>query len=251
MIARELPNDRLLAEIRRRRVAIIPIGSTEQHGRHLPVSTDSEIVAFIARKVSERTGFLTMPTIECGVSAEHHPYFNLSTTPRALEDYVTEICRSLGKNGVGAVVILNGHHGNQDALRAVPARVARGRAGPKVVVYSYWHFMKGRFDHAGFVETSIMRAISRRVNMGRAQKGLVEEDYTREELSRLGRIASRSFVAATKNGVWGDPRGATAAEGRRIISEVVGSIAKESLTWFKGKKAASRRHRIGAGKKAR
>lgn len=236
MIARELSNSRILGEIRRNPVAIIPVGSTEQHGPHLPVSTDSDIVTFIAKKISDRRGILLLPTIECGVSYEHAPFFNLSTSPSALQSYIAEMCLSLGKNGVRTVVVLNGHHGNLGALKAIPSRVARNRGAPKVLVYSYWHFTSRRFDHAGFVETSIMRSISRRVQMGRAVKGLVESEYTGAELKRLGRIANRSFISATKNGVWGDPRKATAREGAAILREIITALIKESQTWLTAKR---------------
>ena len=235
MIARNLSNSRVLGEIRKNPVAMIPVGSTEQHGPHLPVSTDSDIVSYIAGKISERTGFLLLPTVECGVSYEHHPFFNLSTSPSALRDYLAEMCLSLGRNGVRTVVILNGHHGNQKALSGIASRVSRTSGGPRVLVYSYWHFTSRRFDHAGFVETSIMRAISRRVEMGRAERGLVEEGLTRKELARLGRISSKSFISVTKNGVWGDPRKATAEEGRRILREITTSLIRESQTWLTGK----------------
>lgn len=234
MIARDLSNARILAEIGKNPVAIIPVGSTEQHGPHLPVSTDSDIVSFIAKRVSEKTGFLLLPTIECGVSHEHHPFFNLSTSDAGLRRYITDMCISLSKNKIKKVIILNGHHGNQRALRGVPSKTARN--GPKVVVYSYWHFMKRRFDHAGFVETSIMLAISNKVNMSKAEKGLIESEYTKNELKRLGSIANKSFIAVTKNGVWGDPRQASAKEGHKILDQVIKSLVKESQTWLTGKR---------------
>lgn len=235
MIARDLSNSHLVKQIRKKPVAIIPVGSTEQHGPHLPVSTDSDIISFIAKKVSEKTGFLLLPTIEYGVSFEHHPFFNLSITSCTLQKYLAEICASLWKNKIKTIIILNGHHGNQKALNGIPSKVAKVHGiRPKILVYSYWHFMKQRFDHAGFVETSIMRAISEHVNMSAAQKGLVEDGLSKEELYRLGKAASKSFISVTKNGVWGDPRRATAKDGRRILGQVIASIVKESQTCLTG-----------------
>ena len=236
MIARDLSNSRILGEIKKKPVAIIPVGSIEQHGPHLPISTDSDIVTFIARKVTDKAGLLLFPPVECGVSHEHFPFFNLSASPSALRNYLVEMCISLGKIGVKTVVILNGHHGNLGALKAIPSRVSRYSGAPRVLVYSYWHFTSRRFDHAGFVETSIMRAISKRVMMSRAKKWLVESDYTRKELKRLGRAANRSFIAVTRNGVWGDPRRATARDGKAILSEITGGIVKESQTWLTAKR---------------
>ncbi|MGI0102280.1 MAG: creatininase family protein [Nitrosotalea sp.] len=235
MIARDLSNWHLAKEIRKKPVAIIPVGSTEQHGPHLPVSTDSDIVSFIAEKVSEKTGFLLVPTIEYGVSFEHHPFFNLSVKSGTLQRYVIDICASLWKNKIKTIIILNGHHGNQKALKEIPSKVARVHGiRPRILVYSYWHFMKGRFDHAGFVETSIMRAISKHVEMSKAEKGLVEDGLSKKELYRLGRAANKSFIAVTKNGVWGDPTRATAKDGRRILGEIIASIVKESQTCLTG-----------------
>ena len=64
--------------INKKRVAVIPVGSIEQHGPHLPVSTDSDIVTEIAKKISEKNGYFLLPTLNYGVSFEHAPFFNLS-----------------------------------------------------------------------------------------------------------------------------------------------------------------------------
>ncbi len=234
MIARNLSHLRISKEIRKNPVAIIPVGSIEQHGPHLPISTDSDIVTYIAEKVAEKTGFLLLPTIQCGVSIEHYPFFNLSVSTNILQRYITEMCASLLKNKVKTVIILNGHHGNQKALKEIPRKFVKNKRGFKVLVYSYWHFMDCKFDHAGFVETSIMLAISKKVEMSRAVKGLVEEDHTKKELDNLVRIANKSFISATRNGIWGDPRRANAREGRKILSEVIRSIVKESQTCLTG-----------------
>ena len=57
---------------------IIPVGSIEQHGPHLPISTDSDIVTEIASRLAKKCGFIVFPTISYGVSLEHEPLFNLS-----------------------------------------------------------------------------------------------------------------------------------------------------------------------------
>lgn len=231
MIARNLSNSHIARKIRKKPVAIIPVGSTEQHGPHLPVSTDSDIVSFIAERVSEKTGFLLLPAIEYGVSFEHHPFFNLSIKSGTLQKYVIDICMSLLKNKIKTIIILNGHHGNQKALKDIPTKIARMQGPrPRILVYSYWNFMKRRFDHAGFVETSIMRAISKQVEMNKAKKGLVEDGLSKKEIHRLSKIASKSFITATGNGVWGDPTLATARDGRKILGEIITAIIKESQT---------------------
>ena len=63
---------------KKKQVAVIPIGSIEQHGPHLPVSTDSDIVTEVAKSLSEKKAYLLLPTLTYGVSFEHAPFFNLS-----------------------------------------------------------------------------------------------------------------------------------------------------------------------------
>ncbi|MGI0017200.1 MAG: creatininase family protein [Nitrosotalea sp.] len=234
MIVRDLVNTDILKLTKRRSVAIIPVGSIEQHGPHLPVSTDSDIVSYIAKQVSDKNGFLLLPTLQYGVSFEHHPFFNLSVSSATLEKILIELCVSLSKNHIGRVIILNGHHGNLDALKKLPAKVSRRGIKQRIFVYSYWHFMKREFDHAGFVETSIMLAISDKVQMNKAEKGLMSDSLSKSELTRLSKKANKSFISVTKNGVWGDPTSATQKNGKVILNEIISNLVKESQTCLTG-----------------
>ena len=235
MIVKDLVNTDILKLTKRRSVALIPVGSIEQHGPHLPVSTDSDIVSYIARQVSEKNGFLLLPTLQYGVSFEHHPFFNLSVSSPTLEKILIEICISLSKNHIDRIIILNGHHGNLDALKKLPDKVAK-KIGTKqrIFVYSYWHFMEKEFDHAGFVETSIMLAISDKVMMNKAEKGLIPDSLSKKELSQLSKKANKSFISVTKNGVWGDPTRATQKDGEVILKEIISNLVKESQTCLTG-----------------
>ena len=211
--------------------AIIPVGSMEQHGPHLPISTDSDIITEISKRISKKCGFLLLPTITYGVSFEHAPFFQLSLKNSTLLQVIMDICNSLSQNNVKTVFVLNGHHGNQKSLNGLSKKIQKSSKGKiQVFVFSYWHFMKQEFDHAGFVETSLMLAISKKVKMKLAQKGLITKRMSKKEKNRLGKIASRSFPNATKNGVWGDPRSATAKNGKKILSEVVKNLVKTSQT---------------------
>ena len=93
---------------------IIPVGSIEQHGAHLPITTDSDIVTEIASRLAKKCGFIVFPTLSYGVSHEHYPLFNTSVD---LGHWLGEILNSLTENSVKSVVILNGHHGNVEALK--------------------------------------------------------------------------------------------------------------------------------------
>ena len=211
-----------------KRTAVIPVGSTEQHGPHLPVSTDSDIVGEVARRLAGRNGYHLCPVLTYGVSFEHAPLFNLSIKKSTLRRILDDLCASLLSNGMEAVFVINGHHGNQDAINDMAGRMDGATGGRlRVHAFSYWHFMERDFDHAGFVETSLMLAVSDKVRMGLAKRGLVTDGMTDREVQRIGQLAQKSFQKATGNGIWGDPRGATRADGQRILAEIVRNLGKK------------------------
>ena len=202
---------------------IIPVGSIEQHGAHLPISTDSDIVTEIASRLAKKCGFIVLPTISYGVSLEHEPLFNLSLKENNLRKILDDIIVSLNKNHIKEIIILNGHHGNLRTIDSVIADVK------KVSKLSYWHFMKHKFDHAGFVETSIMLAISDKVKMKKAKKGLLTNGMNEKEIQRINKLSMQQggFAKVAKNGVWGDPTGATKKDGKKFLAEIVRNLAKE------------------------
>ena len=108
---------------KRKHAAIIPVGSLEQHGPHLPLSTDSDIVTEVAKRVSKKCNFLLLPTINYGNSVEHSPFFNLSINNSTLQRILIDIGNSLVANKITTLFILNGHHGNQVALRNLPKKI--------------------------------------------------------------------------------------------------------------------------------
>ena len=104
---------------KKKQVAIIPIGSIEQHGPHLPISTDSDIVTEVAKRLSEMKGYLLLPTLIYGVSFEHAPFFNLSIRESTLRTILTDLCSSLLTNNIKTVFIINGHHGNLKSIKNI------------------------------------------------------------------------------------------------------------------------------------
>ena len=217
--------------IKKNQVAIIPVGSIEQHGPHLPVSTDSDIVTEVARKISEKKGYLLLPTLNYGVSFEHAPFFNLSIRESTLRTVLTDLCTSLLSNNIKTVFIINGHHGNLKPIKNLDVKLKKiSKNKLKVIPLSYWHFMDREFDHAGFVETSLMLAISKNVKMRLAKKGLITDGMTKQEITKLGKLANQSFPKATKNGIWGDPRKATKKDGQVILAEIVEKLGKKCQT---------------------
>jgi len=214
---------------------IIPVGSPEQHGAHLPITTDSDIVTEIASRLAKKCGFIVFPTINYGVSFEHAPFFQVNIRLLSL---LRDIISSLVINKVKSVIILNGHHGNVDTLETMEDGYQQPNPEPelkldfkdvKIDFYSYWHFMKHEFDHAGFVETSIMLAISDKVKMKKAKKGLITKGMSEKERKRINKLSTDpgGFPKVAKNGVWGDPTGATKKDGEKFLAEIVRNLAKE------------------------
>jgi len=209
---------------------IIPVGSLEQHGAHLPITTDSDIVTEIASRLAKKCGFIVFPTISYGVSEEHYPLFNTSVNSRNLGHSLDTILLSLRENEIKSVVILNGHHGNE---RSIPDNWDGSLLGDaKLRVYSYWRFMEHEFDHAGFVETSLMLAISDKVKMKKAKKGLITKGLSEKEIQRIKKLSTErgGFPKVTENGVWGDPTKATKKDGEKFLAEIIRNLAKECQT---------------------
>jgi len=207
---------------------IIPVGSLEQHGAHLPITTDSDIVTEIASRLAKKCNFVVLPTVSYGISFEHEPFFQVNIQ---LLGFLRDIISSLVINKVKSVIILNGHHGNLEALKKLPTYLKKHFAPHEGIpkCYSYWHFMKHEFDHAGFVETSLMLAISDKVKMKKAKKGLITNGLSKEEIQRINKLSTQpgGFPQVAKNGVWGDPTNATKKDGEKFLAEIVRNLAKE------------------------
>ncbi len=211
----------------KKQTIIIPVGSLEQHGAHLPISTDSDIVTEVASRLAKKCKFIAFPTISYGISVEHEPLFNTSSDENGFTQYIMSVVASLAKNRIKSIIILNGHHGNIPIIEAIESSLVDSNI--KLRSYSYWHFMKHEFDHAGFVETSIMLAISDKVKMKKAKMGLITKGMSEKEIQRINKLSTQpgGFPKVAKNGVWGDPTGATKKDGEKFLAEIVRNLAKE------------------------
>ena len=133
-------------------VALIPVGSTEQHGPHNPLGTDYLLAEAVAKHVGEKTGVPVTPIIPVGIS-EHHRHFNgsLWTTPDIFRDYMLSIAQSMITYGTKKIVFVNGHGGNTMALLEVCERLRRKHNVFGCIINSY---PAGGGGHAGSGETS-------------------------------------------------------------------------------------------------
>jgi creatinine amidohydrolase len=216
----------ILKKIKR---AIIPVGSLEQHGAHLPVSTDSLIVEYLAKLLAEKVGAFVLPVISYGVSFEHKPMFNVSLHNSTLSTMLCDTCISLADNRIREIIILNGHHGNTGAIQYVPQEIHSKMPtimDVNIHIMHYWQMMTPDFDHAGEVETSLVLAIAPElVHMDRARPNSKNLSKSKAAFSSLT-SAPGSFPKITGNGVWGDPMKATASKGDKLIKEIIANLTK-------------------------
>ncbi|MCY4251688.1 MAG: creatininase family protein [Thaumarchaeota archaeon] len=220
------------------RVAVLPLGAIEQHGPHLPVSTDAEIAAEIARRVCGTLGYALLPPLPYGTSLEHAPRLQVSLSGPTLRMAVRDIAASVADAGARALVVINAHHGNMAHLARLP-RSVRGHTGAapaRLATVNYWRHSGAELGHAGHTETSVMLALGP-VDMSRARKGYTEPpSATPRQRGRTARLAARSFLSVAPGGVWGDPRGATRADGERLLAEFADGVASECVRLFGGRR---------------
>ena len=218
-------------------VALVPVGSTEQHGPHAPLGTDALAAEAVAKAADDRLGetdptAVVAPPINVGVSEEHRAFDGtLWVSPDTFRAYVRETVESLFGHGIDRAVLVNGHGGNVEALAEVARGLSRGETGatsgsetaghdPHAVAFTWFEAVGDHtsdMGHAGPLETALLRHVA---------PELVHED----------RIAAAADGAAdgwgewvrgvnlahdshefTDNGVVGDPREGDADRGEELL----------------------------------
>jgi creatinine amidohydrolase len=198
-----------------RRVLLVPVGSVEQHGPHLPLDTDTRIAVAVASGAAAlREGTAVAPAIAFGSSGEHAGFTGtLSIGTSALCELLVELGRDASRDW-DSLLFVNGHGGNASAVSGAVARlVAEGRRGAAFAVS-----VPSGDAHAGLTETSLLLHLE--PSLVRAD--VAEAGETQPIADLMDRLRSHGVRSVSPNGVLGDPRTATADLGRRLLADLVG-----------------------------
>ena len=202
---------------------VIPLGSTEQHGPHLPLDTDTRIATAVAGEVAQQLGYLLAPPIHYGASGEHQGFpGTISLGTSVLTAVLIEYGRSAGE-WAQRMVFVNGHGGNLEALRAAAGVLLREGRDVTWCVCS----VAGGDAHAGHTETSVLLHLSPAyVRSGDAVPG------SSESLAALmPRMRRGGDAAVSDSGVLGDPTTATADAGARLFAQMVADCLSRVTRW--------------------
>jgi mycofactocin system creatininase family protein len=197
-----------------REALIWPMGSTEQHGPHLPLGTDAWIAEHVAaelHRLRPRAGLA--PVLTLGASGEHADFpGTLSIGTDALTNVIVELVRDASR-WWPAVLVVNAHGGNLDATQR--ALLICREEGRRVAVV---HLGRTGMDaHAGRSETSLMLHVEAEVvHLDRAQVGPAQP-----VVELLDRLREEGVRAVSPNGVLGNPEGASVGEGADLCAGLV------------------------------
>ncbi|MEU2432590.1 creatininase family protein [Streptomyces sp. NPDC007861] len=236
-----LPLDTTLdAGARRAGVAVLPIGSFEQHGPYLPLMTDTLIACAIAREVAAVYPVLRLPPVTVSCSHEHAAWpGTVSISAATLYAVVRDIADSLRRSGIGSLVLINGHGGNyvlrnvvQESAGAAGSAGSAGSAGGGTRMALFpgsadWSAARDRAGvrtpahsdmHAGELETSILLHEHPEL----VRNGHMTSDFLADDREHFLTLGLRAY---TETGVIGRPSLATAEKGKELLAGLTDSFA--------------------------
>jgi creatinine amidohydrolase len=232
----EMTNPEVEAFVAEHKTVIVPIGSTEQHGPHGPLSTDTIVPGEVARRVASKAGAAVAPSIGYGLSYPHAGftgvvYLRIPTFMALVED----VAVGLATMGFRTIVFLNGHYDNTLAIAYACANAAdRLPEGTRAFPVNYWDGMTAEEGAEFFGPTSGLHANRGEMSAVMAvDEGLIDLDNANAEMPPFPEVTSPAAVhtafffstpgsvyRATHSGTWGDAREASVEFGQRYLEVV-------------------------------
>lgn len=220
-----------------RDTVVVPFGAVEQHGPHLPLGTDAIFGDEVGKLVADRLGAFIAPTVRIGCSSHHLSFAGtISLEDETFYEVVRDVVRTLARHGFRRLVLLPTHGGNFKPLGEAVNRMGP-QEGVRIITFPDVSFLMSAIlpvasslgltpaeggIHAGEWETSMMLAFRPDlVRMAEAEVG-----YTGDLMSGIQKFFEEGVHAVSDNGVFGDPRRASAGAGRRYVDRIVEAVVK-------------------------
>lgn len=218
---------------------ILPLGSTEEHGRHLGLGTDSIEAEAIARGAGEATNVVVAPTLNYGMALSQMGFpGTVSLKPPTLIAVLEDIFRSLHRHGFRRVLVVNGHGGNTASLMSAVQVVTQDLTGLRVKNFEWWTDQESYRviidmlgeqvgSHASPGETSFMLAVRpSAVKLNR----LTGRDAPVKPSREITTV--QTFAQKYPDGIMGrDPRNATREVGEALLKKSIEICAREVESW--------------------
>ena len=240
----DLTQPEIAAQLQANPLVILPAGSVEQHGPHLPTGTDIYAANVIAHAVAERMDGLVLPGGPLGVTPLHMGYEGtITVTPDTYVRLVTETCASTARHGARRLLILNWHEGNIPALAIAADALHRDWDMTVLTVQACYvaEEMYGRefngLTHGGEIETlAVLVHRPDLVHLDRIADS--SDDRHGRSMDALRRTRAYQPVltdvrSIAPTGWYGSPQGATAENGTRVIEGVAAAIARDASEIFR------------------
>ena len=227
-------------------IVVLPTGSIEQHGYHLPTQTDTLLVESVVQgaveiigRVEDPHNFLIAPTIWLGASDHHKPFFALSLREETYIDMIIDIAGSIAEAGFRRLFIVNGHGGNSAPLRVALSGLKRTAPDLMVATGNYWSIAAsglralrksnpGGAAHAGEIETSLMLHLAPGSVRSEAAPPSVPDTPDGFEIDLIDAgsiVVNLPWNALSERGHIGDPTLATADAGDGFFKAAIRAVA--------------------------
>jgi len=211
-----MPSSPTWPEVPRNACVVIPVGSFEQHGPHLPLDTDTQIAAHLCTIAAHGINSVVIaPPLSITASGEHAGFpGTMSIGTEALTTVIVELVRSC--DWAMGVILVHGHGGNLAAVQRATALLHSEQRN----IASWWPRIQGADAHAGHTETSLMLAINpQSVRLDKLDIGNVQP------MSELQHdLQTQGVKAVSENGILGNASTATAEHGEKMLAALTNNL---------------------------